>query len=155
MGALQDVQGEISDAEESNFPGVLAPRECVHGVFNRDCWIGPMDLIKRNGVELQSPETSLESRQHTLTAQIAAHLPRSIPDEATFGGDYHVASLFAQSASQQLLGPPETVDISDVEESDASFDGDANRRAPFVFVHWTVVVSAGRSAAEADARYRK
>jgi hypothetical protein len=150
-GTFQKIQREISHPEILNLSCVLASRERFHNLFNRDRRVGPVNLVKRDTVHAQSPQASLESPEHTLAAQVAAHLTRGIPSQAALGGDHHIAASLAQGFCEHLFSSAKTIDVGDIEKIHTLVNRKANRGTPFGFVHRAVVVSARGAAPETDA----
>ncbi len=80
---------KVAHSDRADFPLREQHMHCISGFFDRNQWVGPMNLIDVNVIRSKPAQRILNLLHDAGTAGIARY-PSSLPLQSDLGGDDHV-----------------------------------------------------------------
>jgi hypothetical protein len=156
-GALDVLLGDVRESDEANLSFFLELGEGADGFLERNDWIGNVELIDINAIELEALEAAFDGFAKVSGGGVVSPLIGAGTVPATFGSDDEAGRIRMQGFGDELFADVGTVGIGSVYEIDTEFDGAAkNGKGRFaVFGRAPDAVSSEAHGAKAETMDRE
>src|SRR4029077_8337350 len=111
---------KVAHSNGADLPLLQECMHCLRSFFDRDQWVGPMNLIDVNVIGSKPAQGIINLPQDAGAARIARY-SSAVPLKSGLGGNKHVRAqaAFGNRLAYDLLGTAESIGRSRVDEVDA------------------------------------
>ena len=96
-GFLNEIEGEVATADETDLPRLLAFAENAERLRHRSRRVRPVDLVDGNTINPEAPKTVFESFSDSPRTAVTGRSALLVPPETEFGGDDGIVSAGSKS----------------------------------------------------------